>query len=66
MPRHAHDEALDKFPRYGTPTLFQGLTKTTPLFLSFATVVILWVELLYALLEVPADMFNWFEVRRVR
>jgi hypothetical protein len=48
--------------RYAAPTLLQSLTKTIPLFFSYTIVVILWIELVHALFEVPPEVLNRVEI----
>ena len=55
--RHAHDESLDQCTWYATPALFQSLTKAILVFLSVGVFVVLWVELVHALLEDPPEVF---------
>jgi hypothetical protein len=54
---------LDELPRYATPTLFQGLTKPTPLLLCYAVVVVLRIEFEHAFLEMPPEMLSRVEIR---
>ena len=60
--RHAHDEFVDESLRYTTPALFQSLTKTIPLLLSLAKVVVLWIIDEHALFEMPPEVLNWIEI----
>jgi hypothetical protein len=60
--RHAEDERAYELARYAAPTLLQSLTKTIPLFFSYTIVVILWIELVHALFEVPPEVLNRVEI----
>jgi hypothetical protein len=55
---HTEYERADKLPRYAAPTLFQGLTKPIPPLFSCIVVVILWILLVHALLEMLLEVFN--------
>jgi hypothetical protein len=47
---------------YALPALFQRFTKALSLLLSHTVVIVLWVELVHALLEVPPEVLNWVEI----
>jgi hypothetical protein len=49
-------------PRDAPPAFSQCLAKTIPLFPSFAVIVILEIEVVYALFEVPPEVFNGVKV----
>jgi hypothetical protein len=59
---HAQDEAADQRARYPTPALFQRSTEPIPLFCSSHMIVILWIELIHALLKMVPEVLNWVEV----
>ena len=63
---HAHDEVFDQWTRYTPPAFFQSLTKALPLLFSHTVVVVLWIEFVHALLEMPPKVLNRVEVWWIR
>jgi hypothetical protein len=60
---HAHDELPNQAARYSAPALFQSITKTNSLLLSYTKVVVLWVLLVHALFEMLPEMLNGVKIR---
>jgi hypothetical protein len=60
--QHQLGSSLSHSPRDAPPALSQRLTKTIPFFLSFAVIVILGIEIVHALFEVPPEVLNGVEV----
>jgi hypothetical protein len=45
---HALNKAFYETAWYATPTLLEGFAKAIPLFLRYAAIIILWIELVHA------------------